>query len=36
VDKVFARVFGTKIKENKLKKNSASGKTPVRSRNPRR
>src|SRR5580693_7910875 len=36
VDKVFARVFGTKIKENKRKKNSAPGKTPVRSRNPRR
>ena len=36
VDKVFARVFGTKIKENKRKKNSAPGKTPVPSRNPRR
>src|SRR5580704_3439155 len=36
VDKVFARVFQTKIKENKRKKNSAPGKTPVRSRNPRR
>jgi hypothetical protein len=36
VDKVFARVFGSKISENKRKKNSAPGKTPVRSRNPRR
>jgi adenylosuccinate lyase len=36
VDKIFARVFGSKIKTNKLRKSSASEKTPVRSRNPRR
>jgi adenylosuccinate lyase len=36
VDKIFARVFGSKSKGNNLKKNSASEKKPVRSRNPRR
>ena len=35
VDKIFARVFGSKIKGNKLKKSTASEKTPARSRSPR-